>query len=211
MISPPGTPSQSLLILVSAPSGAGKTTVCEQILATHANTVRAITCTTRPPRDGERDGIDYYFLKPDAFEERIRAGEFLEHAVVYGNRYGTLKSEVLGKLRQGKDVLLSVDVQGARALRAQALADAELKPALVSVFLTPPSLRVLEERLVRRGKDSPEAIRRRLSVARQEIAEWEHFDYLIISGSIEDDVRRMQAILTAEKLRRSRVAPPNYE
>src|SRR6266404_1971710 len=127
----------SLLILISAPSGGGKTTVAAEVLAHDPHTVRAVTCTTRPPRDGERNGIDYYFLDPADFLTRVQAGNFLEHATVYGNSYGTLKSEVLGLLRQGKDVLLNVDVQGAAAIRAKADDDAELKRALVSVFLTP--------------------------------------------------------------------------
>jgi guanylate kinase len=203
--------SSALLILVSAPSGGGKTTVCEQILATYPNTVRAVTCTTRAPRDGERDGMDYYFLDAESFLKRVQSGHFLEHATVYGNSYGTLKSEVLGKLRQGKDVLLSVDVQGAAAIRERANTELELKRALVTVFITPPSIALLEERLKKRGKDSAAVIQKRLGVARQEIAQWKHFDYLIISTTMTEDLRRMQAIITAEKLRHYRVEPPVFE
>jgi guanylate kinase len=203
--------NHGLLIVVSAPSGGGKTTVCEQILAVNPNSARVITCTTRAARDGEQDGVDYYFLDAGTFEQRIQAGDFLEQATVYGNRYGTLKSEVLSKLRQNKDVLLSIDVQGAAALRSIAAKDPELRGALVTVFIAPPSLRVLEERLVRRGKDAPDVIKRRLHAARQEIAEWARFDYLIISTSVEEDVRQMQAILTAEKLRQYRVRMPVYD
>src|SRR5689334_19774589 len=131
-----------LLVLISAPSGGGKTTISKQLLAARPRMTRAVTCTTRPPRAGERDGVDYYFLDAASFLKRVQAGNFLEHATVYGNSYGTLKSEVLGKLRQGKDVLLSVDVQGASAIRERAKEDPELKKALVSVFLTPASLEV---------------------------------------------------------------------
>src|SRR5215470_17662852 len=145
-----------LLVLISAPSGGGKTTICQQLLAAQPNMARAVTCTTRPPREGEHDGVDYYFLDAASFLKRVQAGNFLEHATVYGNSYGTLKSEVLGKLRQGKDVLLNVDVQGASAVREQAEADAELKRSLISIFLTPSSIGVLEERLKRRGTDSPQ-------------------------------------------------------
>jgi guanylate kinase len=201
----------SLLILISAPSGGGKTTLSTEILATEPNTVRAVTCTTRAPRDGERDGVDYYFLDPADFLKRVQAGNFLEHATVYGNSYGTLKSEVLGRLRQGRDVLLNVDVQGAAAIRSKAEADPELKRALVTVFLTPRSLSILEERLKKRGKDSPSAIQKRLSVARQEIAQWKHFDYLILSQSVGEDVRRMQAVLAAERMRIFRVPPPTFD
>src|SRR6476619_3798435 len=147
-----------LLIVISAPSGGGKTTLCQQLMASRSKMTRAITCTTREPRPGEKDGVDYYFLDAASFLKRVQAGHFLEHATVYGNSYGTLKSEVLGKLRQGKDVLLSVDVQGAATIREAALEDAELKRALVTIFLTPPSLAVLEERLCRRGTDSNAAI-----------------------------------------------------
>src|SRR5947199_8548460 len=139
-----------LLVLISAPSGGGKTTICEQLLAARPQMTRAVTCTTRPARPGEKDGEDYYFLDAGSFLKRVQAGNFLEHATVYGNSYGTLKSEVLGKLRQGKDVLLNVDVQGAATIRAKTEEDAELNRALVSVFLTPPSISVLEERLRKR-------------------------------------------------------------
>jgi len=197
-----------LLVLLSAPSGGGKTTLCQQLLAARPDMARAITCTTREPRPGEKDGVDYYFLDAASFLKRVQAGNFLEHATVYGHSYGTLKSEVLGKLRQGKDVLLNVDVQGAAAIRAAAEEDAELKRALVTVFLTPPSLAVLEARLKKRGTDSAADIRKRLSVARQEIAQWKNFEYLLISDSIRDDLRRMQAIIEAEKLRSERAVPP---
>src|ERR1700733_5510052 len=157
------TKNNPLLIVISAPSGGGKTTLCKQLLAANPNTMtRAVTCTTRVPRDGETDGLDYYFLDATSFLKRVQAGNFLEHATVYGNSYGILKSEVLGKLRQGKDVLLNVDVQGAATIRERALEDPELKRALVTVFLTPPSPAVLEERLRKRGTDSPAIIQKRL-------------------------------------------------
>ena len=136
---PAGSP---LLVLISAPSGGGKTTLCQQLLAARPQMTRAVTCTTRDPRTGEQDGIDYYFLDAASFLKRVQAGNFLEHATVYGNSYGILKAEVLGKLRQGKDVLLNVDVQGAATIREKAQEDAELKrptsPSITSfdVFFT---------------------------------------------------------------------------
>jgi guanylate kinase len=199
-----------LLILISAPSGGGKTTLCQQLLAARAGMARVVTCTTRPPRAGEQDGRDYYFLSADAFLKRLQAGNFLEHATVHGNSYGTLKSEVLGHLRQGKDVLLNIDVQGAAAIRQKAQEEPELKRALMSVFLTPPSLAILEERLRKRGTDAPAVIQKRLSVARQEIAQWKHFDYLLISDSISEDLRRMLAIIEAEKMRTARAQAPEF-
>jgi guanylate kinase len=199
-----------LLIVISAPSGGGKTTLCEQLLQHQPNTVRAVTCTTRDPREGEKDGIDYYFLDAGTFLKRVQAGNFLEHATVYGNSYGTLKSEVLGKLRQGKDVLLSIDVQGAATIRDRAEEDPELKRALLTIFLAPPSMDILEKRLKKRGKDSPAVIHKRLAVARQEIAQARNFDYVMISSSIQEDLRKMQAIITAEKLRQARTHLPDY-
>jgi guanylate kinase len=199
-----------LLVLISAPSGGGKTTLCHELLAARSQMARAVTCTTRPPREGERDGVDYYFLDANSFLKRLQAGNFLEHATVYGNSYGILKAEVLGKLRQGKDVLLNVDVQGAATIRQKAEEDPELKRALVSVFLTPPSMDVLEGRLRKRGTDSPAVIQKRLGVARQEIAQWKHFDYLLLSASIKEDLRRMLAIVEAEKLRSARAQPPEF-
>jgi guanylate kinase len=199
-----------LLVLISAPSGGGKTTLCQQLLAARPQMTRAVTCTTRPPRQGERDGVDYYFLDAGSFLKRLQAGNFLEHATVYGNSYGILKAEVLGKLRQGKDVLLNVDVQGAATIRAKAQEDEELQRALVSVFLTPPSVNIVEERLRKRGTDSPAVIQKRLSVARQEIAQWRHFDYLLLSSSIREDLRRMLAVVEAEKMRSRRSQAPEF-
>ena len=202
-------PSASpLLIVISAPSGGGKTTLCNQILAARPDMTRAITCTTREPRPGEKDGVDYYFLDATSFLKRVQAGNFLEHATVYGHSYGTLKAEVLGKLRSGKDVLLNVDVQGAATIRERAESDPELRAALVSVFLTPPTLGILEKRLKKRGSDSTTTVQKRLGVARQEIAQWKNFDYLIISERVSDDLRNMQAIIESEKMKIGRASAP---
>jgi guanylate kinase len=180
------------------------------VLDTNPDVVRAVTCTTRAPRTGEKDGVDYYFLDAADFLKRVQAGNFLEHATVYGNSYGTLKSEVLTKLRQGRDVLLNIDVQGAASIQARAQDDEELRKALVTIFLAPPSLGVLEQRLKGRNQDSAASIQKRLSVARHEIAQWKHFDYLIVSSTVADDLARVQGIMTAEKLRTSRAKLPDY-
>src|SRR5580692_1571907 len=201
------TNSNPLLVVISAPSGGGKTTLQDQLLEANPSLSRAVTCTTREPRPGEKDGEDYYFLDATSFLKRVQAGNFLEHATVFGNSYGILKSEVLSKLRAGKDVLLNVDVQGAATIRDRAASDPELKQALVQVFLTPPSLAILEERLKRRGTDSPAVIQKRLGVARQEIAQGKNFDYLIISTTIGEDLRRMQCVIEAEKMRVARAKP----
>ena len=202
--------SAALLFLISAPSGGGKTTLCHQLLAARPDMTRAITCTTRAPRPGEKDGVDYYFFAPAEFQRRQQAGEFIEHATVFGWSYGILRSELVDKLRSGRDVLLNVDVQGAATIRKRAQSEPELKRALVTVFLTPPSIKVLEERLKKRASDAPEEIQKRLGIARQEIAQWNNFDYLLISLSVQEDLRRMLAIVEAEKMRAARSQAPEF-
>lgn len=199
-----------LLILISAPSGSGKTTLSQQLLGARPDMTRAITCTTRLPRPGEKDGVDYHFFAPADFQRHVQAGDFIEHATVFGRSYGTLRSELLDKLRAGRDVLLNVDVQGAATIRERAQAEPELKQALVTVFLAPPSVATLEERLNKRNTDAPEEIQKRLAFARREIAEWRHFDYLLISSTIAEDLRRMLAIVEAEKLRAARATAPEF-
>jgi guanylate kinase len=202
--------SNPLLILISAPSGGGKTTLCNQLLVARPGMVRAVTCTTRAPRPGEKDGVDYYFFSAAEFARRVKADEFIEHATVFARSYGILKSELLDKLRSGRDVLLNVDVQGAATIRGRVQAEPELKRALVSVFLTPPSIAVLETRLKNRAADSAAEIEKRLAVARQEIAQWKDFDYLVISTSVPEDLRRALAIVEAEKMRAARAEAPAF-
>jgi len=199
-----------LLILISAPSGGGKTTLCGQLLKARPEMTRAITCTTREPRPGESDGVDYHFFSATEFLKRLQAGNFLEHATVYGNSYGILKSELLAKLREGKDVLLNLDVQGAATLRERAQNEPELQRALVTVFLTPNSLKVLEQRLRKRAADAETVIQKRLAVAKQEVAQWKNFDYLLVSTSKTDDLRRMLEIIAAEKMRTARSIAPSF-
>ena len=199
---------KALAVVISAPAGAGKTTVCKAILDSNPNITRAITCTTRAPREGEVHGKDYYFMDEKEFLTKVKAGEFIEHATVHSNLYGTLWSEVLGKLESGKDVLLNIDVQGADSIRKKANELENLKRALVTVFLTTPSLEELERRLRNRGTDSEKQIQTRLAVAAHEIEQWKEFDYLILSQSMEDDFNRMQSIIVAEKLRKERSEQP---
>ena len=202
--------SNPLLIVISEPSGGGKTTLCKQLLAARPGMERAVTCTTRAHRPGEEDGVDYYFFEAGAFLKRVQAGNFIEHATVHGHSYGVLKSELLGKLRRGRDVLLNVDVQGAATIRERAQKDGDLKCALVAVFLTPPSITILEQRLRKRGTDADAMIQKRLGVARQEIAQWKSFDYLLLSTTIGEDLRRMLAIVEAEKMKSSRMQAPEF-
>lgn len=193
------------MIIVSAPSGAGKTTLCNNLLKAEPDIERVITCTTRPPRPGEKNGVDYYFLSRESFEEKIKNNEFLEYANVYGNFYGTLKKEVYVKLESGKDVLLNIDVQGADSVRKRVKEDDRLKKSLITVFIGVESLTVLEQRLKNRGLDDEETLKKRLNFAREEIKHWKEFDYLIISSTMEADLSRLRAIVQAERLRTGRL------
>ena len=197
-----------LLVLISAPSGAGKTTLCDELLKVDPRVQRAITCTTRAPRPGEQDGVHYYFLAPAAFQQRVVAGEFLEHATVHGNSYGTLKSEVQTRLRAGHDVLLNIDVQGAASVRARAAESPELARALCQVFIVAPSLVELERRLRTRASDAEDVIQCRLAAARKEMACWKDFDYLVVNDSVPAGLARLQAIIEAERMSVARVEPP---
>lgn len=199
-----------LLVLISAPSGGGKTTLCRHLLEAHPEMTRAVTCTTRAPRAGEQHGVDYHFFTSEEFQRRIEADEFLEYANVFGNRYGTLKSEVLDRLRAGKDVLLNIDVQGAEAVRAKAREVPEIEAALVTVFLTPASPGELTARLTNRGTEPPEALSKRLGAASREVARWPEFQYLLISDTMEEDQRRMEVILESERLRVPRSHLPGW-
>lgn len=200
--------ARGLLVVISAPSGGGKTTLCGNLLAADDRLTRALTCTTRAPRPGEFEGVDYYFLAADEFERRVAAGEFLEHARVHGLRYGTLRREVAERLRSGRDVLLAVDVQGAAAIRREAGRDAEMAAALVTVFYVPGAPEVLERRLRGRATEDEETVRRRLAAAAGEVAHWKEFDYLVLSGSVNEDVLRMREILAAERMRTHRQSAP---
>lgn len=202
--------SKPMLIVVSAPSGGGKTTICTSLLERHPSITRAVTCTTRPPRKGEVNGVDYFFFDRETFETKIAAGEFLEHATVYGNLYGNLKSEVLNKLRSGKHVLLNIDVQGASSIREAASTVVELRDSLVTVFITPPSIDELEHRLKNRGSETDETLAQRLDEARVEHSHWNKFDYLLISTTREEDLRRMETILEAESMRQQRSTAPDF-
>jgi guanylate kinase len=197
-----------LLVLVSAASGAGKTTLVREVLAARPDMQRAVTCTTRPPRPGEQDGVDYYFLTAERFARLLAAGKFIEHAKVYGYDYGLLRAEVIKKLRSGTDVLVNVDVQGAATIRGIAARDSELQRSLITIFLSPPSLELLAQRLRKRGTDSEPVIARRLRAAKREIKAWRHFDYLIITNTVELDRQHALAIIESEKMRCSRTKAP---
>ena len=191
-----------ILLLVSGPSGSGKTTLCRR-LAEEREARYSISCTTRAPRPGETDGRDYHFLTRDEFERRVAAGEFLEHAEVHGNRYGTLKSEVLGHLAAGTDIVMDIDVQGAAQVRA--CDDESIHAALVDLFVMPPNEAELRARLTGRGTDSDDVIALRMRNSLDEMRHWPEYTFRLVSGTHEDDYLRFKALLLAERLRVARL------
>lgn len=191
-----------MLLVVSGPSGSGKTTLCRR-LADSGEVRYSISCTTRPPRPGELDGRDYHFLTREDFENRLRAGDFLEHAVVHGNLYGSLKSEVLSHLNAGVDVVMDIDVQGAGQVRN--CGDPDIRRAFVDLFVMPPSEEELHARLSGRGTDSAETISLRMTNALEEMMHWKLYSYLLLSSTREEDYARFLALVTAERLRVSRI------
>ncbi|MAE32068.1 MAG: guanylate kinase [Verrucomicrobiales bacterium] len=196
-----------LLVVISAPSGAGKTTLCDNVRAALPSATRAVTCTTRKPREGEQDGDDYYFLGEEEFLARVEGGEFLEYAVVHGNHYGVLKSELRAKLAVGSDVLLNIDVQGAATIRERAAADPVLNRSLLTVFLCPPSLEELEHRLRGRGTDSEGVIAGRLAIAKDEMSQAGQFDHTLTSQTREADVEQLLAIIENARLAKCDAIP----
>ncbi len=190
--------NSGVLLVISAPSGAGKLTLLNEVRARKVDQiVTTVSATTRPPRTGEQEGIDYYFLERSVFEARRDRGEFVEWAEVHGNLYGTLNDELDRCLDTGKDVILELDVQGMQNLRRQ-------RDDVVSIFLMPPSLEELERRLRSRGTDDNEVIELRLKNARHEIAERHAFDYIVVNDKIESAASDMEAIIRAERCRAER-------
>ena len=196
-----------LIIVVSAPSGGGKSSLCQRLLNWSPNIVYSVSCTTRPPRGGEQNGHDYTFLSKEDFEKKIAAGDFLEYADYNNNYYGTPRSFVEEELAAGRDVLLDIEVQGARQV-AQCVRGGKFAypDALVMIFLMPPSLELLETRLRRRGTDSDEAIQKRLALAQLEMTHWPEYDYVIVSGALDDDFEYGKSVVIAEKCRTTRAA-----
>ena len=187
------------VFIISAPSGSGKSTLVHRLLANQQDLIFSISCTTRAPRGQERDGVEYNFMSRKDFEAMIQAGEFLEYAEVYDNYYGTHRADSLDRaLREGKDLVLDIDVQGARQLKI-ALPDA------VSIFVLPPSRKILESRLRARSQDSEDVIQRRLREAAAEVANYRQYDYLLINRELEQSVARLESIVTAERSRRERM------
>lgn len=185
-------------LVLSAPSGGGKTTIARVLLERRSDVGYSVSCTTRGPRPGERDGEDYHFLSGEEFSARVARGEFAEWAVVHGNKYGTLRSEVERVMRAGKHVMLDIDVQGARQLTAAF-------PDAVTVFVVPPSVEVLVARLLGRKSESDEALALRLRNAREELLEAERYQHVVVNDDLEHSVARISAIIDEETARRERL------
>jgi guanylate kinase len=187
---------QGILFVISAPSGTGKSTLCANLRAT-PDFIYSVSCTTRSPRPGEENGVDYHFLTREKFESLIAAGEMLEYATVHGHYYGTRRATVKEALEQGTDVLLDIDVQGAAQIRKTE--DVLVRDSLVDVFIMPPTLEELEKRLRKRGTETEEQVERRLTTAREEMKLWRVYKYTILSGSMEEDLQKFRAIMRAER------------
>jgi guanylate kinase len=189
---------RGLMFALSSPSGAGKSTLARKLLESDDNMSLSVSATTRPPRPSEVDGREYKFLDKATFEEMADRGEFLEHALVFGNHYGTPRAPVEAMLIQGKDVLFDVDWQGARALRAAEPQD------VVGIFILPPSMAELERRLHTRAEDSEDVIAKRMARSIDEISHWEEYDYVLVNTLLEQTLGQIKQILAAERLKRHR-------
>jgi guanylate kinase len=193
-----------ILFVISAPSGAGKTTLVEA-LRKISNLFYSVSCTTRAPRTGEIDGENYQFLSDADFRARVEAGDFLEHARVHGDYYGTLHGPVLNNLNNGTDVLLDIDIQGAATIRN--CGDPIIRQALTDVFIMPPKLEELRRRLTKRGTETTQQIVSRLATAKREMELWRDYRYTIVSGSIEEDLEKVRHIMAAESCLSRRLRP----
>jgi guanylate kinase len=197
MTSPP-IHRRGFLLVLSSPSGAGKTTITRRLVAADPGLALSVSVTTRPPRQGEVDGQDYYFIDRLRFDEMLAHGELLEHATVFGNSYGTPRRPIEKALADGRDVVGDVDWQGTQQLTNNVPKD------LVSVFVLPPSLAALEARLRDRAQDSSAVVAQRMAKSAEEMSHWAEYDYVIVNRDVEESVAQAQAIVTAERLRRNR-------
>lgn len=189
---------RGLMLVLSSPSGAGKTTLSRRLLETDSNIVMSVSATTRAKRPNEVEGKDYFFVTGEKFAAMVQGGEFLEHATVFGNSYGTPQKPVMEALAEGRDVLFDIDWQGAQQLKEKARDD------LVSVFILPPSHAELERRLHTRAQDSDEIVKSRMAKAAGEISHWPEYDYVIVNRDLEIAHAQIKAVLEAERVRRTR-------
>ena len=189
-----------MVIVVSGASGTGKSTICGRVRKDMPELGFSVSCTTRSPRPGEQDSVDYYYISRDEFEKRIEAGKFIEHAEVFSNYYGTLRSEVIDQVEAGRNVFLDIDIQGALQIRQAALNDPVLKKCCEFIFIVPPSMAELEKRLRGRASDSEEQICQRLAKAEHEISFWRTYDYLIVNDELERAVSEMENLIRSLSL-----------
>ncbi len=193
-----GIKRRGLMLVLSSPSGAGKTTIARELMTLEADLVISVSSTTRTKRSSETDGTDYHFVSEDRFMEMIGGDDFLEHATVFGHRYGTPRAPVEATLAQGRDVLFDIDWQGTQQLAEKARKD------LVSVFVLPPSTAELERRLRSRAQDPDSVVRDRMAKAANEVSHWAEYDYILVNEDVTKSVAWVQSILHAERLRRDR-------
>ncbi|HWB50153.1 MAG TPA: guanylate kinase [Stellaceae bacterium] len=201
-MSPPATPStisrRGFLLVLSSPSGAGKTTITRRLLERDPSLALSVSVTTRPPRPNEVDGRDYRFIDQAAFDRMAAAGELLEYASVFGNCYGTPRRPIEAVIAAGRDIVTDIDWQGTQQVKAS------LRDDLVTIFILPPDIAALESRLRMRAQDSDEVVARRMAKSAEEMSHWPEYDYVIINDDLEASVGQAQAIVTAERLRRDR-------
>ena len=197
-------PARPLMIVVSAPSGAGKSTLCDRLVDEFSEVAYSVSCTTRAPRGDEKDGVHYYFLSKKEFKERIKNGEFLEHAKVHGNFYGTLEDTVLYTMEEGNHVLLDIDVQGARKIR-EALVHLDprspIRRGFTDIFISPPSMEELEQRLRGRATDEEKAIRKRLANAKAEMECAAEYSFQVVNDDLEKAYHELKTVILAEAAR----------
>ena len=189
---------RGLMLVLSSPSGAGKTTLSRKLLASDGSVAMSVSTTTRAPRSGEEEGEDYFFVSPSMFTQMAQGGAFLEHALVFGHHYGTPREPVQMALANGRDVLFDIDWQGTQQLRQQAGDD------LVSIFVLPPSHEELERRLRARAQDTEDVVQARMSRANNEISHWAEYDYVVINDDLDSTLQKIRTILDAERMKRGR-------
>ena len=190
---------KGVLVILSSPSGAGKTSIARALVEENKSFLFSVSATTRKSRPGEVNGREYHFLTVDEFRERINDGQFLEHAKVFGNLYGTPLEPVVESINDGKDLIFDVDWQGGKQIRSSSLSK-----FVISIFILPPSIKALQERLMKRAQDSSETVKDRMTKSIGEIMHWKEYDYVIVNNNFEQTLHEVKSIITSEKLRRVR-------